>query len=97
MSIFATKKTELSKDTVHGFRYQTVGTCSKQIDLTIVDGVLDTVKFHGGCDGNLKGIAALVEGMTPEQVIKKLKGTTCKSKSTSCPDQLAQALKVMGY
>lgn len=87
----------LAKDTVHGYRYQTVGTCSKQIDLTVVDGVLDTVKFHGGCDGNLKGIAALVEGMTPEQVIKKLEGTTCRKKSTSCPDQLAQALKLMGY
>ena len=97
MNIMTATKQEVAQDTVHGFRYTTVGTCSKQIDLTVVDGVLDTVKFHGGCDGNLKGIAKLVEGLTPEQVIKKLEGTTCRKKSTSCPDQLAQALKMMGY
>ena len=52
----------------------------------------DNVKFTGGCNGNLKGIGALVEGMKPEDVIESLEGTTCGFKSTSCPDQLAQAL-----
>jgi len=51
------------------------------------------VKFTGGCNGNLKGIGQLVEGMDAEEVIKRLEGTTCGFKSTSCPDQLAQALK----
>lgn len=77
--------------------YRTSGTCSTQIEFDIeeIDGrkCVRNVKFTGGCNGNLKGIGALVEGMPIHEVIKKLEGTTCGYKSTSCPDQLAKALK----
>lgn len=73
--------------------YKTKGTCSVEINFDVIDGRLHDVKFTGGCNGNLKGIGALVEGMKPEDVIARLKGTTCGFKPTSCPDQLAQALK----
>ncbi|MBP3326062.1 MAG: TIGR03905 family TSCPD domain-containing protein [Coprococcus sp.] len=73
--------------------YKTKGTCSVEISFDVEDGVLKNVKFLGGCNGNLKGIGALVEGMKPEDVIAKLDGTTCGFKPTSCPDQLAKALK----
>ncbi|MBE5866838.1 MAG: TIGR03905 family TSCPD domain-containing protein [Lachnospiraceae bacterium] len=76
-------------------RYQTKGTCSSAIDIEIVDGVIESVKFTGGCNGNLQGISALVKGKTPEEVIKSLKGIRCGMKNTSCPDQLAQALESM--
>ncbi len=75
--------------------YKTKGTCSQQIDIEIKDGVIDSVKFYGGCNGNLQGIAALVKGMKPEEAISKLKGIKCGFKSTSCPDQLATALEQM--
>jgi len=75
--------------------YKTKGTCSQQIDIEIKDGVIDSVKFFGGCNGNLQGISALVKGMTPEEAISKLKGIKCGFKSTSCPDQLATALEQM--
>ncbi len=73
--------------------YKTNGTCSQAIDYDIVDGKVTNVRFTGGCNGNLKGICALVEGMTPEAVIEKLEGIKCGFKNTSCPDQLARALK----
>ena len=73
--------------------YKTKGTCSQQIDIEIKDGVIESVKFFGGCNGNLQGISALVKGMKPEEAISKLKGIKCGFKSTSCPDQLACALK----
>ena len=73
--------------------YKTKGTCSVEISFDVTDGILHNVKFTGGCNGNLKGIGALVEGMKPEDVISRLDGTTCGFKPTSCPDQLAQALK----
>ena len=73
--------------------YRTKGTCSQTIDFDIVEGKVTNVKFFGGCNGNLHGIAKLVEGMTPDEVISKLEGIKCGFKSTSCPDQLAQALK----
>ena len=76
-------------------RYQTKGTCSTAIDIEIKDGVIDSVKFIGGCNGNLQGIAALVKGMAPEEAISRLKGIRCGFKSTSCPDQLARALESM--
>jgi len=75
--------------------YKTKGTCSQQIDIEIKDGVIESVKFFGGCNGNLQGIAALVKGMKPEEAISKLKGIKCGFKSTSCPDQLATALEQM--
>ncbi|MBQ2164707.1 MAG: TIGR03905 family TSCPD domain-containing protein [Muribaculaceae bacterium] len=75
------------------YTYNTWGTCSRLIDFEIQDGVIKNVVFTGGCNGNLQGIARLVEGMTPTQAISKLEGIHCGSKPTSCPDQLAQALK----
>ena len=73
--------------------YKTKGTCSQAIDFDIEDGKVYNVKFYGGCNGNLKGIGSLVEGMEVAEVIKRLEGTTCGFKNTSCPDQLAKALK----
>ncbi len=73
--------------------YKTNGTCSTNINFDVEDGKLKNVSFTGGCNGNLKGISKLVEGMKVEDVIEKLEGTKCGFKSTSCPDQLAQALK----
>ena len=75
------------------FEYKTKGTCSQYIHFDIEDGKLRNVQFLGGCNGNLKGIGSLVEGMDVDEVISRLEGTTCGSKATSCPDQLAQALK----
>ena len=75
------------------YEYKTSGTCSQKIFFDIEDGKVKNVQFLGGCNGNLKGIGKLVEGMNAEEVIRKLEGTTCGFKSTSCPDQLAQALK----
>lgn len=76
-------------------RYQTKGTCSTSIDIELKDGVIDSVIFTGGCNGNLQGISALVKGMTPQDAISRLKGIRCGFKSTSCPDQLAHALESM--
>ncbi len=76
-------------------RYQTKGTCSQYIDIELKDGLIDSVQFTGGCNGNLQGISALVKGMTPNEAIGKLKGIRCGFKSTSCPDQLALALESM--
>lgn len=76
-------------------RYQTKGVCSSSIDIELKDGVIDSVKFTGGCNGNLQGIGALVKGMAPEEAISRLKGIRCGFKNTSCPDQLAQALESM--
>ena len=75
------------------YEYKTSGTCSQKIFFEIEDNILKSVQFLGGCNGNLKGISALVEGMEVSEVIKRLEGTTCGMKSTSCPDQLATALK----
>ena len=75
------------------FEYTTKGTCSRQILFQIEDGKVMNVQYIGGCNGNLKGIGALVEGMDIDEVITRLEGTTCGMKNTSCPDQLAQALK----
>lgn len=73
--------------------YKTRGTCSRQIDFEIDNGIVKNVSFFGGCNGNLKGIGALVEGRPAEEVITLLKGMKCGFKNTSCPDQLAQALE----
>ena len=75
--------------------YKTKGTCSTMIDVELKDGVIDSVKFTGGCNGHLQGISALVKGMKPEEAISRLKGIRCGFKSTSCPDQLAHALEEM--
>ena len=73
------------------FTYNTKGTCSRLIDFDVENGVIANVKFTGGCNGNLKGIAKLVEGMKIEEVADKLKGISCGARTTSCPDQLAMA------
>lgn len=75
------------------YQYKTKGTCSREILFDLEDNKIKNVQFIGGCDGNLKGIGILVEGMDAETAIAKLAGVTCGKKSTSCPDQLATALK----
>ncbi|MDE7413758.1 MAG: TIGR03905 family TSCPD domain-containing protein [Muribaculaceae bacterium] len=81
------------------YTYSTTGTCSRSIEIETEDKdgveVLKDVKFTGGCNGNLKGIGALAKGLPIEEVIQRLEGLTCKDKPTSCPDQLARALKEM--
>lgn len=74
--------------------YNTQGTCSRMIDLTVSDdNVVENVSFVGGCNGNLKGISQLVKGMRADDVIARLKGMLCGNKPTSCPDQLCCALE----
>ena len=75
------------------YTYKTKGTCSREIIFEVEDNKVHKVQFIGGCNGNLKGIGALVEGMDVQEVIERIEGIHCGMKSTSCPDQLAQALK----
>ena len=75
------------------FSYKTKGVCSRQINIEVEDGIVKKVQFEGGCNGNTKGISALVEGMKASDVIEKLKDIKCGFKGTSCPAQLAEALK----
>lgn len=75
------------------YSYKTKGTCSSRIDFDVVDGKVTGVKFIGGCSGNTQGVARLVEGMDKDEAISRLEGIRCGAKSTSCPDQLAKALK----
>ena len=75
------------------FTYQTKGVCARSIEIEIENGIIQLVRFHGGCSGNTQGVAALVKGMTPADAIERLSGIRCGFKSTSCPDQLAQALR----
>lgn len=74
-------------------QYKTSGTCSQRIDFEVQDDIIQSVAFTGGCNGNLKGISALVAGMKVDDAISKLKGIKCGAKNTSCPDQLARALE----
>ncbi len=75
------------------YEYKTKGTCSQAITFEIEDNIVKNVSFFGGCNGNLKAIAKLVDGMTVDEVEKKLKGNTCGFKKTSCADQLAIAVR----
>ena len=75
------------------YEYKTKGTCSQRILFDIEDGIVKNVQFIGGCNGNLQGISKLVEGMNAEEVIEKIQGIHCGMKPTSCPDQLATAIK----
>lgn len=76
------------------YSYRTTGVCSRQIEIELDEqGLIKSVVFVGGCDGNLKGISALVKGKTPKDVASLLEGITCGFKGTSCPDQLAKAMK----
>ena len=76
------------------FTYRPKGVCSQLMEIEIEEGRLTGLKVMGGCDGNLQGISRLVEGMEVEEVIRRLAGVRCGRKATSCPDQLAQALKL---
>lgn len=73
--------------------YKTTGVCSKEISFDVENGILKSINFTNGCDGNLKGICNLVKNMNIDDVIEKLKGIDCKGRGTSCPDQLARALE----
>lgn len=73
--------------------YTTSGTCSRKIDIEIENGIVTDVKFLGGCSGNTQGVAGLVRGMKIDDIISRLDGIRCGAKGTSCPDQLARALK----
>ena len=74
-------------------KYTTSGVCSREIEFEVVDGKLHGVRYLGGCNGNLQGVGALVEGMEVHEAIQRLKGIKCGMKGTSCPDQLATALE----
>ena len=71
-----------------------MGVCSRNITIDVDGNTINSVKFDGGCSGNTKGLAALLAGMDVDDAIARLEGTTCGFKSTSCPDQLAKALKL---
>ena len=73
--------------------YTTQGTCSRQITFDVIDNKLTNVRFLGGCSGNTQGVSKLVEGMDIDEVIKRTAGILCGARPTSCPDQLARALK----
>lgn len=75
------------------YTYKTSGTCSTLIEIDIENGIINSVKYTGGCNGNLQGVSRLVKGMRVDDVIEKLDGIRCGFKPTSCPDQLARALK----
>lgn len=69
------------------------GVCSRAFHIEVEDGVIQSVQIKGGCDGNLKGISSLLKGMKVDQAVERLEGIRCGAKQTSCPDQIAQALK----
>ena len=69
------------------------GTCSQVIEFEITDGIIHNVQYYGGCSGNTQGVGRLVEGMKAEEVVQRLEGIRCGFKSTSCPDQLAKAIR----
>ncbi len=76
------------------YSYKTRGTCSQQIEFDLEDGIVKNISFYGGCNGNLQGISKLCEGKPAEEIINTLSGIRCGFKTTSCPDQLSQALKL---
>ncbi len=73
--------------------YQPNGVCARHMEIDVEDGVIQAVRIEGGCNGNLQGISSLLVGMTPEEAVRRMEGIHCGSKGTSCPDQLAHALK----
>ena len=89
----------VSDQVVDGIRYVTATpsaqVCSKQIDIEIRDGVIQKVVYTRGCEGNAKGIGALIKDMTVDEAIRRLEGITCGKRGTSCPDQLAKVLKAL--
>ena len=89
--------TIVKDEVVDGIRYvvatPSVKVCSKQIDIEIKDGIIQKVVYTRGCEGNAKGIGALIKDMSVEEAIRRLDGITCGKRGTSCPDQLAKVLK----
>ena len=87
----------IKDEVVDGVRYVTATpsakVCSKQIDIQIKDGIIMSVKYTRGCDGNAKGIGALIKDMPVQEAVRRLEGITCGKRPTSCPDQLSKALK----
>ncbi len=77
------------------FNYQPKGVCDRQMTFEVEDGIVKSLQVQGGCHGNLQGISKLVVGMKVEDVIARLEGIRCGFKPTSCPDQMAQALKTL--
>lgn len=75
------------------YTYYPQGTCSQAIEFEITNGIIHHVQFYGGCSGNTQGIGCLIEGMRAEEVVQRLEGIRCGYKSTSCPDQLAKAIR----
>ena len=73
--------------------YQPKGVCSRHMEIDVEDGVIQAVRVVGGCNGNLQGISSLLVGMTTDEAIRRMEGIRCSVKPTSCPDQLAKALK----
>ena len=77
------------------YEYKPRGICSNLIELDVENGIIDTVILHNGCDGNHKGLTALLRGMKVDEAIERIEGITCNARPTSCPDQVAQALKLI--
>ena len=78
---------------MHTITYRPRGVCSRNMEIDVEGDVIQSVRVEGGCSGNLQGICSLLKGMTVEEAIRRMEGIRCGSKATSCPDQLAQALK----
>ena len=89
LRIRKTKRTEMIRNMTHTCQ----GTCSRRIDIELEDEIIRKVEFTGGCHGNTQGISALVRGMRIGEAVARLEGIDCRGKGTSCPDQLAKALK----
>ncbi|WMI80693.1 TIGR03905 family TSCPD domain-containing protein [Anaerotignum sp. MB30-C6] len=75
------------------YSFKTKGICAQKVEFDVEDGLVKNISFFGGCDGNHKGLAALAEGMAPEEAAGRLRGITCGIRKSSCPDQLAVALE----
>lgn len=78
------------------YEFKTKGTCSQKVIFGLDDDIVSNVEVIGGCNGNLKGICSLIDGLTVQEIYDKLAGIRCQSKATSCPDQIAQAV-MMAY
>ena len=78
---------------MHTFTYRPRGVCSRNMEIDVEGDVIQSVRVEGGCSGNLQGICSLLKGMTVEEAVARMEGIRCGGKPTSCPDQLAQALK----
>ena len=80
---------------MHTITYRPRGVCSRNMEIDVEGDVIQSVRVEGGCSGNLQGICSLLKGMTVEEAVARMEGIRCGAKSTSCPDQMAQALKTL--